>query len=95
MRSAFVRMGTFSSGWQTDRDGSISYNAGLIMNKLQAMAAQEEVSGHGRVTRMRMSEMEQTDRIDQLISALRDENEALRDHAAASLGKWAWMPCRN
>lgn len=27
---------------QTDRDGLISYNAGVIVNKLQAMAAQEE-----------------------------------------------------
>ena len=34
-----------------------------------------------------MSEMEQTDRINQLVSALRDENEALRDHAAATLGQ--------
>ena len=32
---------------QTDRDGLISYNAGVIMNKLQAMAAQEEVAAHG------------------------------------------------
>ncbi|MEK6525992.1 MAG: HEAT repeat domain-containing protein, partial [Nitrospirota bacterium] len=29
----------------------------------------------------------QADRIDQLLSALQDENEALRDHAAASLGQ--------
>ena len=29
----------------------------------------------------------QTDRVDQLVSALRDENEALRDHAVASLGQ--------
>ena len=36
---------------------------------------------------MRMSEMEHTERISQLVSALRDENEALRDHAAASLGQ--------
>ena len=34
-----------------------------------------------------MSEMEHTERISQLVSALRDENEALRDHAAASLGQ--------
>ena len=31
---------------QTDRDGLISYNAGVIVNKLQAMAAQEEAVAH-------------------------------------------------
>jgi len=31
---------------QTDRDGLISYNAGVIVNKLQAMAAQEEAVTH-------------------------------------------------
>ena len=34
-----------------------------------------------------MSDDTASDRIDQLISALRDENEALRDHAIASLGQ--------
>ena len=35
----------------------------------------------------RMSNDTESDRIDQLISALRDDNEALRDHAIASLGQ--------
>ena len=34
-----------------------------------------------------MSNETESDRIDLLISALRDENEALRDHAIASLGQ--------
>ncbi|MGH7260168.1 MAG: hypothetical protein ACREI9_05735 [Nitrospiraceae bacterium] len=34
-----------------------------------------------------MSDAEQRERIEQLLSALRDENEALRDHAVASLGQ--------
>ena len=34
-----------------------------------------------------MSDEAEFDRIDQLISALRDDNDALRDHAIASLGQ--------
>ena len=34
-----------------------------------------------------MNDETRTDRIGQLISALRDDNEALRDHAIASLGQ--------
>jgi HEAT repeat protein len=34
-----------------------------------------------------MSDAEQRERIEQLINALRDENEALRNHAMASLGQ--------
>nr|MBI3613410.1 hypothetical protein [Nitrospirota bacterium] len=34
-----------------------------------------------------MSEEPYHERVNQLLSALRDENEALRDHAAASLGQ--------
>jgi HEAT repeat protein len=34
-----------------------------------------------------MSDAEQRERIEQLINALRDENEALRNHAMAILGQ--------
>jgi HEAT repeat protein len=34
-----------------------------------------------------MGDAEQRERIEQLINALRDENEALRNHAVASLGQ--------
>src|SRR5436853_103716 len=42
----------------------------------------------GRRDRAKMSEADrQTDRVEQLLAALRDDNEALRDHAVASLGQ--------
>ena len=63
---------------RTDRDGLVAYNPGLIADKLEALDGTPVGIREGRTT---MSDDVQAERIEQLIGALRDDNEALRDHA--------------
>ena len=59
----------------------MSYSAGLIADKLAALEGEQPVGQE------ESDDRGDAERIAQLIAALRDDNEALRDHAMASLGQ--------